>query len=358
MKLLIRIGIFAAIIGILAYIKVAYLSKKDGVAAPTAANNAKTPPPSVGVQGYIVKAEKLDNKIFATGSILPSESVELKSEVNGKIVTLNINEGKYVKKGQLLVKLNDNDLQATLRKLQAQLKIAQSSEERLKKLLDIKGVSQDEYDIVINQINNIRADIDFTQAQIAKTEIYAPFDGVIGLREVSNGAYVTPQNRMATLSVVNQVKLDFTVPEKYANQVRIGDVITFYTEGGGTQAFNGKVYAAESQIDPVSRSLKLRATAANSSGKLHPGEFIKVNFNLKEIDNALMIPTEAIVPILKGQQVFVCRDGKATPTIIEVGVRTDTKIQVVQGIAVGDTVVTTGVMNLKANTPIKFSSVN
>jgi membrane fusion protein, multidrug efflux system len=256
----------------------------------------------------------------------------------------------------LLIKLNDNDLQAQVRKLEAQLKLAQQSEERLRKLLDVKGISQDEYDIVINQINNIKADMEVNQAQIAKTEMYAPFSGIIGLRSVSIGSFINAQSQIATIQVLNPVKVDFSIPEKYANLVKLGDNITFSTEGS-SERFNGKVTATENQIDPTTRTLKVRATASNPGNKLRSGAFIKVDFSLAEITNALMIPTEAIIPILKGQQVMVSKDGVATPVKIEVGVRTDAKIQATVGLEVGDTVITSGLMGLKPQAKVKFGTV-
>lgn len=356
MKLLIRLGVFALVLAALAFVKVKYFTKEVptmGQPAGAGGNNAN---PSVGVLGYVMRSEKLDNKIFATGTVISSEVVDLKPEVAGKIVQMNIREGQPVAKGQLLIKLNDTDLQAQLKKFNAQLKLTEQSESRLKKLLEIKGVSQDEYDVITNQINNTKADMEFTQAQIAKTELRAPFSGVIGLRSVSLGSYVSATSPIATIQVLNPVKVDFTIPEKYANVVRIGDGITFSTEGSLNQ-FTGKVFAADNQIDPITRTLKLRATAPNPGNKLRAGAFVKVNFSLKEIDNALMVPTEAIIPILKGQQVMVSKNGKATPVKIEVGVRTDTKIQAISGLQIGDTVILSGLMGLKPNAGVKFTSV-
>jgi membrane fusion protein, multidrug efflux system len=354
MKLLIRIGVFLAIVAGLAFAKIKYFPKTEGAAPMPQAGKGNAP--AIGVSGYLVRVEKLDNKIFATGTAMASEIVDLKPEVAGKIVQMNIQEGKNVSKGQLLIKLNDADLQAQLKKLYAQMKLTEQSEQRLKKLLDIKGISQDEYDVIINQMNNIQADVEFTKAQIDKTELKAPLSGMIGLRSVSYGSYINAQSQIATIQAINPIKIDFMIPEKYVNAVRIGDDISFSTEGS-KEKFSGKVYATENQIDPVSRTLKLRATAPNPSGKLKPGSFVKVDFSLKEIDNAILVPTEAIIPILKGQQVFVSREGVAIPVVIEVGVRTDAKIQVLGGVQVGDTVITSGLMGLKPNTKVKFTKV-
>ena len=356
MKLLLRIGLFLALVAGLAFVKFKYFPQNEAIKGAPGGGGTPGNAPAMGVSGYIVKSETLNNDIFATGTVIASEMVDLKPEVSGKIVQLNIVEGKPVSKGQLLIKLNDVDLQATMKKLQAQLNLTDQSEKRLRKLLEVKGVSQDEYDAITNQINNIKADMEFTQAQIAKTELRAPFTGVIGLKSISNGAYITASSQVATILVLNPVKIDFTIPEKYANAVRIGDNINFSIEGINDK-FLGKVFATENQIDPITRTFKIRATAANTSGKLKAGAFVKVNFSLKEINNALMIPTEAMIPVLKGQQVFVSKNGIAKPVQIDVGMRTDVKIQATSGLSVGDTVITSGLMGIKEGVKVKFTSV-
>lgn len=357
MKLLLRIGLFLAFVGGLAFVKFKYFPqdtalKLDAPKGGGAGGNAT----AMGVMGYVVKSENLSNDIFATGTIIASEMVDLKPEVSGKIVQLNIVEGKSVSKGQLLIKLNDVDLQATMKKLQAQLNLTEQSEKRLRKLLEVKGVSQDEYDAITNQINNIKADMEFTQAQIAKTELRAPFNGIIGLKSISNGAYITASSQVATILVLNPVKIDFTIPEKYANSVRVGDNISFSIEGIKDK-FSGKVYATENQIDPTTRTFKIRATAANPNGKLKAGAFVKVDFSLKEISNALMIPSEAMIPILKGQQVFVSKNGIAKAVPFDYGFRNDVKVQALSGLSVGDTVITSGLMGIKEGAKVKFTSV-
>ncbi len=357
MKLLLRIALFIAVVAGVAFIKYKYFPQDAAIksGAPSGGGNAANAQ-AMGVTGYVVKSETLDNAIFATGTVVASEMVDLKPEVSGKIVQLNIVEGRPVSKGQLLIKLNDVDLQATMKKLQAQLNLTDQSEKRLRKLLEVKGVSQDEYDAITNQINNIKADMEFTQAQIAKTELRAPFNGVIGLKSISNGAYITASSQVATILVLNPVRIDFTIPEKYANTVRVGDNINFSIEGVKDK-FSGKVYATENQIDPITRTFKIRANAANPNGKLKAGAFVKVDFSLKEISNALMIPTQAMIPILKGQQVFISKNGVATAVPFEVGLRNDVKVQAISGLSVGDTVITSGLMGIKEGSKVKFTAV-
>jgi membrane fusion protein, multidrug efflux system len=356
LKILLRIGIFAALVAVLYFVKTKYFPRETAAAPAPATNGKPAPAIAIGATGYVVKGQKLDNQIFATGTILPNESVDLKTEVPGKIITLNIAEGKAVTKGQLLIKLNDADLLAQIKKIEAQLRLAETQRQRLQKLLEVKGVSQEEYDLVDNQISAYRADIEYYQAQIAKTELRAPMSGIIGLRSVSVGSYVNATTPIAMLMQTNPAKIDFSVPEKYANQVKIGDNVHFSVEGDQTK-YTAKVYAAEAQIDPNTRTLKLRATANNPNGKIRAGAFAKVDLQLAEQNNAMMIPTESLVPILKGQQVFVSKNGLATVMKVEIGVRSDANIQIISGLSVGDTVITSGLMGIKPNAPVKFSKI-
>ena len=356
MKILLRSLLIFAIVAALFFIKNKYFPLATQTPVQSATNAAPKTPPSMSVNGYIAKTEKLDNKIFATGSIIASETVDIKPELAGKIIQLSFTEGKFVKKGQPLIKLNDADYQATLRKLGAQLKIAQQSQARLAKLLEIKGVSQDEYDAVENQVNNIKADMEFQKVQIDKTEILAPFNGVIGLKSVSVGSFIGATSQVASIQALNPIKIDFTIPEKYAYQVKMGEVLKFNVDGIDGD-FTAKVYAAENQIDPITRSLKIRATADNSKNLLKPGAFVRINFKLSEINNALMIPTESIVAILKGQQVYTVKNGKAIATPIDIGIRTDTKVQVVSGLTAGDTVLTSGLMGIKAGANVRVDKI-
>jgi membrane fusion protein, multidrug efflux system len=363
MKITIRLFVLSLIVGLLTFVKIKYFPAPSSVVAPPSALGSGINGKGNPVSGVVVRGVNVDSKIFAVGTLLPNEAVDLKPEASGRITQLNIQEGKPVTKGQLLVKLNDADLQATIKKLNAQLNLASESENRLRRLLDVKGISQDEYDIVANQISGLRADLEFTQAQIAKTEIYAPFNGICGLRNISVGGYANSQTAIATIQQLNPIKVEFSVPEKYANQVRIGDEINFFVDNGkeinaNSIGIKAKVYAAETQIDPITRTLKVRATAQNNSNELHPGAFVKVDFRLKELNGAFMIPSEAVVPVLKGQQIFVCKDGKAKVVKVDIGLRTDAKVQIISGLAEGDTVVTLGIIGLKPETKLNVTLKN
>jgi membrane fusion protein (multidrug efflux system) len=309
------------------------------------------------VSVLVVHPEKLNNSIQVAGSILANEEVDLKPEVNGKVIKIAIKEGGLVKKGELLLKLNDADLQAQLTKLNFQLKLAQENEVRQKKLLGIQALSQQEYDVAINQLNTLRAEAALLQAQMAKTEIRAPFDGVIGLKYVSEGSLVAAGTRIAALQDIDPVKIDFSIPEQYMTAIHKNDSVVF-TVPGSAEEFVGNVYAIEPKIDPATRTVQIRAIYQNKLHKVFPGSFASVKLIMQKIPDALMIPTQAVIPQLKGQKVFICKKGKAVPINIEVSTRTEDKIRVIKGLNAGDSLIITGIMQLKPDAPVKVLKKN
>lgn len=341
------------IIAILVFIKVTYL-KNEHEESGAPVKNAKKQ--AAQVTGYVLSSQLLENKLFSAGTILANEEVQLRPEVSGKLTAIYFSEGSHVRKGSLLAKINDIDLQAQLRKLQLQLKLATEKKTRLKGLLDIQGISQQDYDEAAGLTQSTNADIDYVKAQIAKTEIYAPFNGTIGLKQISTGSYVTNTSVLATLQQTDRLKLDFTIPEKYASLISIGDPVKFSVDNQKTQ-MNAKVFAIEPKIDQQTRNITVRAIFINTGAKVIPGSFAKVELVAGKEISAFMIPTEAVIPELKGKKVFVCKNGKAMPVKIETGLRNDMNVEVTSGLTEGDTVITTGMMSLKPETPVKFISI-
>ncbi|HQD12501.1 MAG TPA: efflux RND transporter periplasmic adaptor subunit [Chitinophagales bacterium] len=309
------------------------------------------------VSGFVASYSKLSNTLNVTGSILASDEVQLQPEISGRVTYLNIPEGSAVSKGTLLVKLNDADLQAQLKKLQAQLKIAQSNEQRLATLLKTNGVAQQEYDAALNTLNNVEADIELLKAQIDKTEIRAPFSGRLGLRNISMGAMVTPATVVTTLQNLSVLKMDVTLPEKYAGVIGINDMMQCSVDGVD-EPFSARVIAIEPQIDELTRNLKVRALVQAAGKKLVPGAFVKVKLKLKDIQNAVLIPANAIIPDAKSKKVIIADSSKAKFVVVETGYRTENEVQILSGINPGDTIVTSGLLQLKPATPVKFSKVN
>lgn len=348
MKKFTTIAIIISSIVILAFVKIKFLSPSDKAAPPPAQGKAPTVPVTI----YIAKSDTLSNNVYASGTILANEEVTLMPEISGKVTYLNIHEGGQVNKGELLAKINDEDLQAQLKKSEVQFKMAQGTVDREKGLLEIKGISQEEFEAAQSQANAYKADMDYVKAQIMKTEVRAPFNGVIGLKSISEGSYITPAVKIASIQQLDPVKLDFSVPEQYADVVHKDDELIF-TINGIREKFHAKVFAIEPKIDYATRSVQIRAICPNKNGRIFPGAFAEIELQLKQINDAIMVPTEAIVPVLKGKKVFVCRGGKAESVKVETGLRTASKVQILKGIEPGDSVITTGLMQVKDNALVK-----
>ena len=321
-------------------------------------NDQKTSsaPQALGVEAMIVKPSSIDDQVEVSGTLMPFESTEIRPEVTGRIVALNIHEGSSVKKGTVLVKLFDADLQAGLNKLEVQLQIAEKTEERQKELLKISGISQQDYDLSLLQVNNLKADIELTRVNIGKTEIRAPFDGRIGLRNVSEGAYVSPLTLLTTISQVNQLKIEFSIPEKYSSQVTNGATLNF-TIDGTDKIFSATVSATESKVEENSRSLRVRAVVKGQDKFLVPGTFARVKFILDKNSQALMVPTQAIIPQARNKQLIIYRGGKADFETVTTGVRDSSNVQVLTGIQAGDTIITTGLLFLKQDAPVQLTKI-
>jgi membrane fusion protein (multidrug efflux system) len=345
-------GLLSVIIVFLAVNKITSLSKKKK--KTTVSTNAAPPPVSVNV--YIIKPEKIENAVLSTGTAIANESVTLQPEVSGRIIKISFKEGTIVSKGALLVKLYDGDLQAQLKKLKLQEELAQKNEQRLLELRKINAVSEQEYDLTLNQLHTIQADIDLIQANIQKTEIRAPFTGKLGFRNVSEGAFVAPGTIITTVQQLQPLRIDFSVPEKYIQLIKGNQEIEFTAEGSD-DVFTAPIYAIDPAIDPDTRSINIRALFANRNTQLFPGAFVKIMMPLSTVENGIMIPTEAVIPELKGQKVFISKNGKALPQKVELGLRNDSTVQIISGLSIGDTVITTGIMQLRPESPLKITNL-
>jgi len=309
------------------------------------------------VDVFVTGTDTIRNVIKTTGTVLADEGVELRSEIAGKVEEIHFDEGRRVRRGELLLKINDAELQAQRDKLVSQRKLAEDKERRRKILFDKQNISPEDYEIALNELNSIVAELSLVEAKIDKTEIRAPFDGNVGLRYVSVGSYISTDTRIATLQKTDAVKIDFSIPEKYVNSVRVGQDITF-TVAGLEKTYIGTVYAIEPRIDPVTRTVLLRARAPNTNRKITPGAFAEVTLVLETIHDALMIPTIAVIPELQGQKVYLLQGGEVTSRSVRTGLRTDTTIQITDGLEVNDTVITSGLLQLHAGTPVRIATPN
>jgi len=325
---------------------------KISATAPASPKNT-----SITSEGYLVKISTVSNSIEVPGNLMPFESTELHPEVSGRVVILNVKEGSNVPQGLLLVKLFDGDLQAQLKKLQVQSSISQKTLQRQGELLKISGISQQEYDLSGLEVNNLKADMDVIQTAIQKTEIHAPFNGRLGLRSISMGAYVTPQTVIATIQQVNKLKLEFTIPEKYTSNVSVGQPVNFTVEGNNKR-YAASVIATESAVAENNRSLRIRAAVTVKDPKLVPGAFAKVLMDFGKDDKALLIPSQAIIPGARNKQVILFKNGVARFVVVGTGVRDSSQVQITSGLSAGDTVVTTGLLSIKPEGKLTISRVS
>jgi membrane fusion protein (multidrug efflux system) len=306
--------------------------------------------------GYLIVPTEMNELIYSTGSLLPDEEVELAFETSGKIVGIYFEEGRRVKKGDLLAKINDKPLQAQLEKLQAQHKLQEEREFRQRQLLERDAISRESYDQVATELQSLQADINLVEARIAETELRAPFDGIVGLRLISEGAFANTQTKIVRLVKISPLKIEFSIPERYAGEIGPGYPITFILDGIQGD-FSANVYAVDPKVDMETRTIVARALYPNKNEELKPGRFASVTARLSEIDNAVSIPTEALIPEMEGEKVFIYKNGKAQQVKVVTGLRTASHIEIKQGLHFGDTLLTTATLQLREDLPVQLDTL-
>lgn len=309
------------------------------------------------VNAQVIKPHLLTDEILVTGRLVPDEEVNLSFETSGKITDIFFTEGTYVKRGELLAKVNDRQLQAQLKRLEAQIPLAEDRVFRQNALLKRDAVSKEAYEQVKTELATLNADIENIKANIDMTELRAPFDGIIGLRQVSAGAYASPTTVVAKLTKVTPLKVEFAVPERYAREIKKGANLEFNVEGR-LETYRAQVYATEAGLDAETHSLTIRAIYPNSNGELLSGRYAGVRLKQREIKDAIAIPSEAIVPEMGKNKVFVYRNGVADPVDVAIGLRTEAEVQIIQGLSVGDTILTSGTLQLRKGMPVGLQAIN
>ncbi|MCG8306521.1 MAG: efflux RND transporter periplasmic adaptor subunit [Cytophagales bacterium] len=338
------------IIGLLLYPKL----KSEEIAPRVSAQKGKS---ILQVEAKIINPTRIDNMIKITGAILANESVAIRSEISGKIEKIFFEEGNRVKKGDLLLTINDDEIVAQYERLKYTQKLNEDIEYRLRQLLEKEAISREEYDIGLTTLNTTLSDIKEREARLAKHKLYAPFDGIIGLRQVSEGSYLSPSDFVANIYNINPIKVEFSVPGKYSSMINKGDSISFSTEAS-ENIFTGVIYAIEPRIDPRTRTLQIRAICKNDNEALMPGQFVRINYTLNTLHDALMVPSEAIIPEINSHKLFVYKNGIVNQSIVNIGLRTDDAVQVTRGITPGDTVITTGILQVSDGLPVNITSIN
>lgn len=347
--------LLAAVVLALAVPKVLPLLRSTAETGAEAAPPPDAEEPTLTVTAVRVVPQRLSERLTTTGTVRANEHVELVSEVAGKVAKLHFEEGRRVEEGELLVKIDDSELMAQRQRAQSRVTLAETREARQRRLLEEGILSQEEYDLQSGELEVLRADLRLIEARLEKTEIRAPFTGVVGLRRVSAGSYLSPQTPIATLQDTEAVKVDFTLPEKHAGEVAVGDVINFRTKGS-ERTYRGTVYAIEPAVDADTRSLELRALSPNPRGELLPGAFADVELEVRVVEDALAVPTIAVIPELGGKKVFVYESGKAEARPVQTGLRTESLVEVTAGLAPGEVVITSGVQQLRPGLEVEVET--
>lgn len=339
-------GLVIVVVFLIALPKISWVSSDA-----QASQNQK--PSTVEAEVMILSTKEMAEKLYLNASLMGDEEIELRPEIAGKVIKLNFEEGSKVKKGELLVKINDADLQAQLDKVKSQIKLAEEKEFRSRKLVEQNLISQEEYDVILNELNSRKADEALLTAQIEKTEIHAPFDGIVGLRSISEGSFINSSISIAILTKTDPIKIDFALPIKHANKVKIGNKVKV-TVPNSDKEFTANIYAIDPKVDPTTRTLKVRAKTENSSAILLPGSYAEVEVVLDKNANSISVPTEAVVPDIGGEMVYLYKKGKAVPSRIEAGLRTNTEVQIFEGVNEGDTVITSAIIQLRPGVDVSI----
>jgi len=313
--------------------------------------SSKNAPSEMMVDYVIANEVPMNHVIQIPGTVLPFENVEIYSEISGRIVSINFREGQRVKKGEILVRIDTEILEAQRKQLKVDLDLAQKDEKRKKSLLDSKAISMEEYEQVQSRFNSIQAQIDYVSVQISKGTIRAPFSGRLGLRQISEGAFITPSDKIVSIAQDDKVKIEFSVAERYAHRVQPGTTIDLRTSSDST-LHTAKVYATEPIVDANTRMLTARAEM-NGSSTVFPGSYVEITYNLGKDENSILIPTTALVPVLNGQKIWLIKDGKAKSIMVEPGIRTKDEVQVWGDVKQGDTIVITGLLGIREGMDVK-----
>jgi membrane fusion protein (multidrug efflux system) len=302
--------------------------------------------PAPRVTLHTVTPQPLAETLTTPGTLVADERIEVVSEIAGKVEQILFQEGSRVAAGELLVKIDDRELLAEHQRIKTRLELAERRFARQRELHDQGLISDEELEAVRTEADALRAELAQIEVRLDKTSIRAPFGGVVGLRRVSEGAFLSPQTRIATLVDSDPIKLEFAVPDRYAARLRPGEEVRFRVEGLAEDR-RATLYAVEPSVDPATRTVPMRALAKNPDGKLLPGSFADVVFAVREVEGALTVPSIAVIPELGGKKVWVLEHDAAQPRPVETGIRTGDRIEITRGLAAGEQVITSGLQMLR-----------
>ncbi len=319
----------------------------------------KKPGPGAGMTTLKVDALVLNPQLFrdrfiVNANVIPFEETDLKAPVPGNVLGIHFMEGEKVRQGQPLVQIDDRIWKARLKGLKAQLEIAKSDSARNEALIDVQGVSQETLDKSNAQIKELQAQIEEMEVNVSLANVKAPFSGRVGMRDFSVGAYLSQGATITTIVQSDRLKVDFNVPGRYLDYIRSGQKVELIYRADTLEA---TVYAVDPRIDMNSRTFRVRCVMPNPGERYVPGIFVEVIIPVSSDDEALVVPTAAIIPSLNSQTVYVFRNGRALRKEVELGPRTDLQVRVEKGLTPGDTIIMTGLLEIKDNMPVVIREI-
>lgn len=312
---------------------------------------------TVMAEAYVVKLMPFAPVYTASGQLLANESIEIHPEVAGRVTGIFFHEGSHVRKGQLLIQLNDADVVAQIAKLKAQRALQQNTEQRQEQLLHIGGISRQDYEATQTDVKSVNADIEVAEANLDRLRILAPFDGTVGIRNISIGAIISPTTAIAELQQTHSLKLDFTIPDQYRSYLKTQEKLRFYVDGM-MDTLHGTITAMDPGADPATHTLRVRAVVPNEDGRLSPGAFAHVIVPFGSRNESILVPSQCIIPTTRDKKVALLRSGKVVLQTVITGDRTPDRVQVVQGLQAGDTILTTALMQVKPGLEVKLTKVH
>jgi membrane fusion protein, multidrug efflux system len=307
------------------------------------------------VEGYKVVEEPFSNEVTTTANLMASEQVEIKAPIAGQVLAIYFKEGSSVREGQAIVRLDDRSWKAALIGIKAQLANAQKDYLRKKELLSIDGISQEEVDKVFTNVESLKSEMNQLEVNIGLANVTAPFSGKLGMRDFSIGAFLNQGDAITTLAATNELKVDFSLAQNLETSIKVGDMVQIKV---GNDTLKAKVYAISPTINTNTRTLNVRAMLSQpSKNKILPGTYAQVIISSQKLSNALLVPTQSIVPSISEQTLYVSQNGKAKRITVTLGNRTADKVHVISGINEGDTVLTTGLLQMKDGMDLIFLNV-
>ena len=306
------------------------------------------------LSGVVIAKVSLQPEVRGIATVIPGEVVDVKSEIQGRITSLGFKDGESVAKGALLAKINDADLQASRSKAQARIELLKSTLERKKQQLELQAISQQDLDQAANDLVSAQADLALLEAQLAKTEIRAPFAGNVGLSRVVVGQVVSAGQSIANLVQPNPLKVELNVPGEKAEYAKVGQVLKVRSANGFES--KARIYATDGNLDLGTRTLAVRALVEGKSAGLVPGAAVDFSLEIPAVE-AMLVPPEALAGDAEGAIVYLLKGGKAAVARVKVGRRTVDQVQLVDGVQVGDTVLCVGAANVRPGMPVDITEI-